>query len=229
MRLYYYMALYRKKILLLTLILIITIGWGGYCTEGYDCNACCHSEPIEDIEASELEGQTIWKWEDRCEQSDDMSGNSCNVKRKNSQSSGCPCNPNAYEELNDWALTIDGVENWYENNFLNGCGCLSKGNNPENFFRSCCVVGFFNGSQSVEYSCGGGDGGDGILSTPIDCNTQNCEDIYSDEDNDGYDDASYVAGFEEGILLGGQSGDANGDGALDILDIVYFIDVILNP
>ena len=52
---------------------------------------------------------------------------------------------------------------------------------------------------------------------------------YSDEDNDGYDDASYIAGLEEGILLGGQSGDANGDGTLDILDIVYFIDVILNP
>ena len=52
---------------------------------------------------------------------------------------------------------------------------------------------------------------------------------YSDEDNDGYDDASYIAGLEEGILLGGQSGDANGDGTLDILDIVIFIDVILSP
>jgi len=52
---------------------------------------------------------------------------------------------------------------------------------------------------------------------------------HSDENNDGYDDASYVAGLEEGILIGGQSGDANGDGTLDILDIVYFIDVILYP
>ena len=52
---------------------------------------------------------------------------------------------------------------------------------------------------------------------------------YSDEDNDGYDDLSYTAGLEEGILLGGQSGDANGDGVLNILDIVYFIDVILYP
>ena len=52
---------------------------------------------------------------------------------------------------------------------------------------------------------------------------------YSDEDNDGYDDASYIAGLEEGILVGGQSGDSNGDGTLDILDIVYFIDVILYP
>ena len=52
---------------------------------------------------------------------------------------------------------------------------------------------------------------------------------YTDEDNDGYDDASYIAGLEEGILVGGQSGDSNGDGTLDVLDIVYFVGVILNP
>ena len=43
-----------------------------------------------------------------------------------------------------------------------------------------------------------------------------------------YDEA-YNLGFEEGGSIGVQSGDANGDGALEILDIVYFIDVILNP
>ena len=43
-----------------------------------------------------------------------------------------------------------------------------------------------------------------------------------------YDEA-YNLGFEEGGSIGAQSGDANGDGTLDILDIVYFIDVILNP
>jgi len=35
--------------------------------------------------------------------------------------------------------------------------------------------------------------------------------------------------LKEGILLGGQYGDAYGDGTLDILDIVYFTDVILYP
>ena len=43
-----------------------------------------------------------------------------------------------------------------------------------------------------------------------------------------YDEA-YNLGFEEGGSIGAQSGDANGDGTLDVLDIVYFIDVILNP
>ena len=43
-----------------------------------------------------------------------------------------------------------------------------------------------------------------------------------------YDEA-YNLGFEEGGSIGAMSGDANGDGTLDILDIVYFIDVILNP
>jgi hypothetical protein len=50
---------------------------------------------------------------------------------------------------------------------------------------------------------------------------------YSDEDEDGYDDASYVAGLEEGILIGAESGDSNGDGILNILDIVYYITAIL--
>ena len=39
----------------------------------------------------------------------------------------------------------------------------------------------------------------------------------------------YTAGLEEGILLGGQTGDDNGDGVLNVLDIVYIVDVILNP
>ena len=50
---------------------------------------------------------------------------------------------------------------------------------------------------------------------------------YSDEDEDGYDDTSYVAGLEEGILIGAESGDSNGDGILNILDIVYYITAIL--
>ena len=53
-----------------------------------------------------------------------------------------------------------------------------------------------------------------------------------DGDEDGIPDDCeeiYTAGLEEGILLGGQSGDSNGDGELNILDIVYFVDVILNP
>ena len=52
---------------------------------------------------------------------------------------------------------------------------------------------------------------------------------YIDDDDDGYDDASYTGGLEEGLLLGAQSGDANGDGVLNVLDIVYFVDVIMNP
>jgi len=51
-------------------------------------------------------------------------------------------------------------------------------------------------------------------------NYSECEEVY---------DEGYTTGLEEGILIGGQSGDANGDGTLDILDIVYFIDVILYP
>ena len=42
-----------------------------------------------------------------------------------------------------------------------------------------------------------------------------------------YDDCEkyYTAGLEEWTLLGGQNGDANGDGNLDFLNTVYFMDV----
>ena len=84
------------------------------------------------------------------------------------------------------------------------------------------------GGSAVEDECGVCEGdGDGT-----DCNNDgvpdDCEEVY-DEGNDLGNAEGYTAGLEEGILLGGQSGDANGDGTLDVLDIVYFIDVILNP
>jgi len=64
------------------------------------------------------------------------------------------------------------------------------------------------------------------------CGICNGDSDGSDCNNDGVPDDCeevYTAGLEEGILLGGQSGDANGDGTLDVLDIVYFVDLIINP
>ena len=44
---------------------------------------------------------------------------------------------------------------------------------------------------------------------------------FEDTDGDGYDDVSYEAGAE--------SGDANLDGQLNVLDIVLYANIILNP
>jgi len=99
---------------------------------------------------------------------------------------------------------------------------------------ACCVNAWYGGGPVEQDSNGWSLTGHGCteefsdISWQQDCSYGNglgC----NDSNNDGYDDSSYVAGLEEGILLGGQSGDANGDGTLDVLDIVYFIDVILNP
>ncbi len=43
-----------------------------------------------------------------------------------------------------------------------------------------------------------------------------------------YDEA-YNLGFEEGGSIGAQSGDVNGDGELNVIDIVIFVEMILNP
>ena len=59
-----------------------------------------------------------------------------------------------------------------------------------------------------------------------------------DADGDGYDDVCYEAGagsvdtdayFDDGYVAGVSSGDHNLDGNLDIMDIVYFVQLILNP
>ena len=56
---------------------------------------------------------------------------------------------------------------------------------------------------------------------------------YFDENEDQYDDMSYSAGhvygYDDGWHIGAQSGDANYSGELDVLDIVIYIEMILNP
>ena len=44
---------------------------------------------------------------------------------------------------------------------------------------------------------------------------------FEDIDADGYDDVSYEAGAD--------SGDINGDGTLNIMDMLEYINIILNP
>ena len=61
-----------------------------------------------------------------------------------------------------------------------------------------------------------------------------CEDPEgtTDWDGDGYDDVSYQVGFSEGFSEGAASvnvGDANGDGTLNVIDLVVFVDLIINP
>ena len=47
----------------------------------------------------------------------------------------------------------------------------------------------------------------------------------TDENDDGYDDTSYDAGYVDGA----ESGDLNLDGANDVLDVVTLVNNILNP
>jgi len=128
---------------------------------------------------------------------------------------GCTCNVDCAGDCGgDLEFDCGGVCGGDNSTALNCCGLP---------FNDDCTSDCYEDQNSGECcpqwdvdECGvcngGGDG--------TDCNNDgipdDCEEVYT-------------AGLEEGILLGGQSGDANGDGTLDVLDIVYFIDVILNP
>ena len=54
------------------------------------------------------------------------------------------------------------------------------------------------------------------------CSDDECS--FEDFDEDGYDDESYDAGLDIGAL----SGDGNGDGVLNVSDLVHFVNIILN-
>ena len=73
------------------------------------------------------------------------------------------------------------------------------------------------GSYSINYNCTDSDGNEAITQS----RTVIVQADFSDEDEDGCDDECFQAGA--------MSGDHNLDGTLDIIDIVYFVQVILNP
>tara|TARA_Y100000590_G_scaffold295342_1_gene332962 strand:- start:230 stop:1273 length:1044 start_codon:yes stop_codon:yes gene_type:complete len=117
----------------------------------------------------------------------------------------------------------------FDSNYVDeGASCFSGETNlSQNVIVSGEVVNLSNiGTYVVSYNCQDNISGNQAITKH---RTVIVQADYVDEDGDGYDDASYIAGLEEGILIGGQSGDSNGDGVLNILDIVYFVDVILNP
>ena len=90
------------------------------------------------------------------------------------------------------------------------------------------------GAYTLYYDCADSDGNQAIPES----RTVVVVADHSDENDDGYDDVSYEAGassvdtdayFEDGYVAGVLSGDHNLDGNLDILDVVYFVQLILNP
>ena len=206
------MQLYKKTILFVTFIFLITLGWGGICKDGdEDCGACCYYNTLIDM--------------DMCNQTDNSHNEWCGTKPAMGYYVGVDL-----KTLNGCVCPSTCQGAWCSENLLS-CGCLTE--------NACCVEGYFQGLPSAMYSCfekpestpeccGNACGDCNSSEDDSDCNDDgipdDCEEIY----NEGIVEA-YTSGLEEGILIGGQSGDANGDGTLDILDIVYFIDVILNP
>jgi hypothetical protein len=67
-----------------------------------------------------------------------------------------------------------------------------------------------DGDCIVDIDCEGVCGGGGI-----DCNNDGIDDVCEDE-------------FNLGTLLGALSGDVNGDGFLNVIDMVIYIEMILN-
>ena len=109
---------------------------------------------------------------------------------------------------------------------------------------SNAILGSSDDSFEINYS---DEYMDNILLNANLCNIQvspngeTCLISIEDNNEDGYDDSSYSYGYfvgqeagfsygyNTGYDLGAMSGDANLDGTLNILDIVLFVDAIMNP
>ncbi len=127
----------------------------------------------------------------------------------------------------DLLLTLGGGDrlSWYEND------------GSENFTEH--VIDNTDGVYTVITGDIDGDGSLDVITTQNENNINtiswyendtDCAGIPGSDDcnDDGVpDDCEEV--YNEAIILGAESGDSNGDGVLDILDIVNFIGLILNP
>ena len=107
-------------------------------------------------------------------------------------------------------------EEYYPN--MEGCDLayayLPGANLSEANLSGACLEGAIGFTQTNYYG------------TPIleGCASGGGDCSFEDTDEDGYDDSSYDAGFDIGAL----SGDSNGDGVLNVLDLVYFVEIIVN-
>jgi hypothetical protein len=134
-----------------------------------------------------------------------------------------------------------GTNNCYENGGLLDCTAECFGDAVDDCAGECngdAVVdecGVCGGPGAI-YECGcvdmqpfgvcdcdgnivdecGECGGNG---TGTDCNNDGIDDVCEDE---------YDAGYDEGFNIGALSGDSNGDGVLNVLDLVYFVEIIVN-
>ena len=94
----------------------------------------------------------------------------------------------------------------FDSNYVDeGASCFSGETNlSQNVIVSGEVVNLSNiGTYVVSYNCQDNISGHQAITKH---RTVIVQADYVDEDGDGYDDASYIAGLEEGILIGGQSG-----------------------
>ena len=116
-------------------------------------------------------------------------------------------------EVGDCQMVWESDEcgSWGGSGYIDECGICDD--NPSNDCVQDCN-GDWGGSAEVDECgvCGGeADGSD--------CNDDGVDDVCEDE---------YDIGFESGFFEGQSTGDANHDGELNIVDIVIFIENILN-
>ena len=126
-------------------------------------------------------------------------------------------------------------QDYYPN--MQGCdlyGAYLSGANLSNAdlngVNLCNLTGSPSGDVCEESGGITDDNGDGYDDTSYDAGFSEGADSVTPEDGIGQSDvdAAYSEGYDAGFDIGALSGDSNGDGVLDVLDLVYFVEIIVS-
>ena len=123
--------------------------------------------------------------------------------------------------------------NWQEY-YPNMSGCYLPGANLSganlNYTNLCNLTASPNGDVCEESGGIADDNGDGYDDSSYNAGFSEGADSVTPEDGIGQSDvdAAYSEGYDAGFDIGALSGDATGDGVLNVLDLVYFIEIIVS-
>ena len=167
--------------------------------------------------------QMVWEW-DECEGSGFL--DECGICDGPGAIYECGCSDAVenYDCNGNCAVDLDCTGACGGNATLDCCGVCDGDNST---CDNCCGSPFYDDCSD---DCYIDDSGECCYEADVDaCGVCGGDD--ADCNNDGVDDVcedEYDTGFESGFFEGQSTGDANHDGELNIVDIVIFIDNILN-
>jgi hypothetical protein len=208
-------------------------------SDGDSCDDCSNGYYDPNNDGSDYDGDGICDLGDDDDDNDGVpDGDDCDPQNEFASDldecgvcggDGIDCNDNIFECVSDCPNYDEISEDLGNDSIV--CGFLEEGAWNNDCSEDCDFDFWYLASNECDWECT-------IWENQDECQSYGCiwDDTnfacvnwpYYTECEEIYDEA-FDLGLEEGILLGAQSGDVNGDGVLNVIDVVVYINMILNP